>query len=217
MQAGEELIRSHSQQEQMGINNVATVAVDSRGVLYAQSQTDDYRYRGTELEAYNVLEFFVDMYEDNLPKVSGERRDSRPHHTKLRGRPAHARVPYLPSHPQHQKKQRVVRPHHHRILPNIVGRWFPKRDPTLPQHAYYCASMLMLLKPWRSLDDLKPHGQTWVQAFDDFYEQAPAAFKRVMSGNPAIVSRESVNDVVVVIRDRIFSPVSRGSAGHFFG
>ena len=185
----------------LGIDDSATLAVDSGGVLYAQSQTDDYRFRGHELEAFNVLEFFVDTYEDNLCKTAGDHSNSRPNHTELRGRPAHARVLYLPSHPQHKKKQRVIRPDHHRHLPNIVGRWFPKRDPTLPQYPYYCASMLMLLKPWRSLDDLKLPGQSWVQAFEIFYERAPAAFKRIISGKRAAVYYESVNDVESVIRD----------------
>ena len=49
------------------------------------------------------------------------------------------------------------------------------------QYEYYCASMLMLLKPWRSIDDLKSQHHTWQAAFEDFINNAPACLKRIIS------------------------------------
>jgi hypothetical protein len=42
--------------------------------------------------------------------------------------------------------------------------------------------MLMLLKPWRFVDDLKNANETWMQAFERFADAAPARIKRIMSG-----------------------------------
>ncbi|KAK0439629.1 hypothetical protein EV421DRAFT_1689232, partial [Armillaria borealis] len=40
----------------------------------------------------------------------------------------------------------------------IVGKWFPRSDRD-DCREYYCASMLALLKPWRSMRDLKNEGE----------------------------------------------------------
>ncbi|KIL56470.1 hypothetical protein M378DRAFT_47378, partial [Amanita muscaria Koide BX008] len=67
-------------------------------------------------------------------------------------------------------------------LPNIVGRYFPRRDDPLI-YPFYCACMLMLLKPWRDLHtDLKPPSQSWIDCFHLFLEAAPERVKYILSG-----------------------------------
>ncbi|KAM6492479.1 hypothetical protein JOM56_012203, partial [Amanita muscaria] len=67
-------------------------------------------------------------------------------------------------------------------LPNIVGCYFPRRDdPTIYQ--FYCACMLMLLKPWCDMqEDLKEPTQTWSKAFLLFTSAASERIKFILSG-----------------------------------
>ena len=60
-----------------GISSVSSVyehidqmmlGVNSEGALCAQSQVEDYICRGDALEQYNLLDYFVDTYEDDLKK-----------------------------------------------------------------------------------------------------------------------------------------------------
>ncbi|KIM60950.1 hypothetical protein SCLCIDRAFT_123270 [Scleroderma citrinum Foug A] len=104
------------------------------------------------------------------------------HNRKRRGRPCHIRVRYLPGHPKAHTKQRIVRAANHHTLPNFIGRYFaPRDDPD--EYPMYCASMLMLLKPWRCLEtDLKQPSQNWESAFADFLSTAPVETKKILSG-----------------------------------
>jgi hypothetical protein len=48
---------------------------------------------------------------------------------------------------------------------------------------FYCASMLMLLKPWHSLhDDLKSPSESWETAFEHFLAGTPHKIKTILSG-----------------------------------
>ena len=42
--------------------------------------------------------------------------------------------------------------------------------------------MLMLLKPWRTVEDLRGPEQSWIEAFENFAETAPARIQRIISG-----------------------------------
>ncbi|KAI6120907.1 hypothetical protein EDD16DRAFT_1478034, partial [Pisolithus croceorrhizus] len=85
---------------------------------------------------------------------------------RQRGRPRHERVDYDQTHPRFKEKHRIVRREGHHTLPNFIGRYFPARDHPNPS-SFYCTSMLMLLKPWRSLaTDLKESSDTWQSAFN---------------------------------------------------
>lgn len=98
------------------------------------------------------------------------------------GRPRHDRIRYLSHHPKATQKQRVLRSRGHRNLPNFIGRYFPRRDdPKI--YSFYCACMLVLLKPWRDLrTDLKTPTQTWSEAFDAFLHRAPSRTQFILSG-----------------------------------
>ena len=62
---------------------------------------------------------------------------------------------------------RVVRPVGHNTLPNLVGPSLPRNDDQ-ERRPFYCASVLMLLKPWRDIRRLKEQEQIWENALESF-------------------------------------------------
>ena len=165
--------------------DVAVLDVGADGKIFTKSQVIDYRFRDNELSEYNVLEFFTDTYEEpvtrreRLARLEKESTDTL--HSN-RGRPKNGRFPYQSNHPKHGMVQRVMRSFGHNNLPNIIGRFFLRRDDQ-ETYSFYCASMLMLLKPWRNIeDDLKSPTQTWESAFDEFMVHAPRRYRNILSG-----------------------------------
>ena len=139
-----------------------------------------------------MLCFFVDTYEvdysapkttktnNPFPHAVDEVDDDSGH--PQRGRRKNPRVRYLEKHPLFKSKQRVVRSSGHTNLPNFIGPYFPRRDdPEVYQ--FYCACMLVLLKPWRCLKtDLKKPDQTWEDSFKEFTATAPTTIHHILSG-----------------------------------
>ena len=147
---------------------------------------NDYCARGSELDGYNVLEFFVNTYEEEIStSVESMEIDESVEEmnvgrsTRRKGRPRHDRVSYQSNHPKYGHLQRVIRANGHNNLPNFIGQYFPRRNEP-ETYDFYCASMLMLLKPWRVLErDLKSCDQTWADAFDGFVESSEAKSRRI--------------------------------------
>lgn len=108
----------------------------------------------------NVYDFFKDTYE--TPTVKADRYTIRPRNT---------RVPYLENHPRSDSTVRIIRDKHHNVLPSIVGMYPPRSDDT-DKHQLYCASMLLLFRPWRHLETLKDDGTSWSDEFDEFCDEA---------------------------------------------
>jgi hypothetical protein len=139
--------------------------------------------RGEELADYNLVDFFVNTYEVDIGKHAEPEPDSEDIGDSRRrpGRPKGVRVKYLTSHEAHNKKQRVIRSRGHNTFPNFIGSSFPRRDdPEIRE--FYCACMLMLLKPWRDLKtDLKRSVESWEHAFDTFTVTAPKRIHDILS------------------------------------
>ncbi len=145
---------------------MVTLDVGDSGQIFEKSQVTDYRCRGVNLEHHNVLTLFVDTYEEHIPKVFRNRSDHIQH--SGRGRQPHSRFPYLHTHPKAQDRRRVARSTNHRNLPDFVGSW-PARSDDIENDEFYCASMLVLLKPWRQIGrDLKSPSESWRQAFNSY-------------------------------------------------
>jgi hypothetical protein len=53
-----------------------------------------------------------------------------------------------------------------------LGGWFPRNDRPA-ERELYCASMLVLLKPWKDLSELKTDDETFEQIFGSFVDGAP--------------------------------------------
>lgn len=126
---------------------MVTLDISNSGRMIVKSQVVDYQCRGTELEESNILDFFVDTYEVEVTKADREAEFFDEEARRGPGRPHHTRVRYLNSHPKSRSIQRIIRAKGHRNLPNFLGRWLPRNDDE-KTYDFYCACMLMLLKPW---------------------------------------------------------------------
>ena len=162
--------------------------VNSQGVLYPKSQVIDYTARGDELEGYNVLSFFMDTYEAKI--TTKDQQEANLETTELgvetqtigRGRLRHQRVHFRANHPKSATVQRIIRGEKHNNLPNFIGRRLPRNDDP-DTYDFYCASMLLLLKPWRNLaTDLKGPNETWSDSFERFLSTTPKETKAILSG-----------------------------------
>ena len=173
---------------------MVTLDTDGHGRVSTKCQVTDYCLRGAGLAESNVIDFFINSYEINIdnksttPNVGGDRTQDYGDMSDLsrvprqRGRPRHERIPYLPAHPKSSRKQRIIRGQRHNNLPNFIGRYFPRRD-VPDRYPFYCASMLMLLKPWRNIEtDLKLPTQTWESAFEAFISTASWHIRHIISG-----------------------------------
>ncbi|KAJ3559149.1 hypothetical protein NM688_g520 [Phlebia brevispora] len=189
----------HGAQEEED-TDLVTLHTRGDGRIYARSQISDYVCRGTELDKYSVLQFFKDTYEEygsrpsplpetrpesqtvdlTLHEDEDEEDDDDLHHRCSRCRNIRSR--YTSTHSEADVKQRVVRSPNHRNLLKFIGRWFPSSDnPT--EHNFYCASALMLFKPWRNIrTDLKPEGLNWSAAFGEYFSNASEQMKRMLGG-----------------------------------
>ena len=136
------------------------------GTLQLRDQLGDYQFRGLVLEDTNFFSFMLDTYETfNIYKKENS-VDNEERVAPTRGRPPHERIPYLEG-ARKGKSMRVRRAKGHETLPRFVGRWFPRNNDGKTQELYF-ASMLLLLSPWRSLQDLKDPMETFAESFERF-------------------------------------------------
>jgi hypothetical protein len=49
-------------------NEILTLDTDSAGRIYPKSQVTDYMLHGEELQGNNIVEFFVNTYEDDMER-----------------------------------------------------------------------------------------------------------------------------------------------------
>lgn len=84
-----------------------------------------------------------------------------------------ARIPYL-SGTRRDSRCRVMQTDDRLdILPNIVGGWFPRHD-RVRSRELYCLTILAVLKPWRTLNDLALDKSSFEAAYEDFLAVNPA-------------------------------------------
>lgn len=160
-----------------------TLTLDSKGQVSTKSQLQDYVCRGVELENRNLLSFLVDTYEteidNSLQSKSSAATEQEPNPIK-QGRKPNLRSRYTQEHPRHQNRQRIVRSAGHNHLPYFVGPHFPRADDE-DQHELYCCSVLVLLKPWRKLQDLKLNYRSWKDALQAYLDTNPPYVRRIMA------------------------------------
>ena len=138
--------------------------------LIATSPAHDYMHRPEQLQALNLYQWThcyhkislpkrhtpIDMEDPSLPAPNPTHTTSATPHTKalrfLRHHPlynTHGCLPYS------SPSQNVV---------NFIGG-VPSR-PDQADKDHYCATMLVVFKPWRSGKDLKTMSQSWENAFE---------------------------------------------------
>ena len=130
------------------------------GHLLMKDQIREYMDRGDGLENWNYLDFFLGTY-DGKPLKD---------HDSNRGRPGNVRVPYREN-SNRAGRCRIIRSVGHDTMPYFPGPWFPKRDVEGADTLFH-ASMLALLKPWRSIRDLKMDDEHFQDAFHNFMLEA---------------------------------------------
>lgn len=126
------------------------------GKVEIKQKLAEYVNRGDALESWSYLDFFLGTYDGKTLKVK----------TSPRGRPPNIRVPYKPN-TQPQGRCRILRSSGHDTMPYFPACWLARRMDNA-EGGLYEASILALLKPWRSLTDVKDESQSFRTAFDHF-------------------------------------------------
>ena len=145
-------------------NDVSVITVTKTHVEL-KDQLRDYQYRGHELSCMNFYKFIMDTYEETV-----ENKD--PHiPLSSAGRPRNARIPYL-AEANKANKCRVRRAPGHEMLPRFLGCWYPRNNDPTGNNKLYGASILLLLKSWRNLTDLKKEGESFEQSLAGFLRSA---------------------------------------------
>ena len=135
------------------------------------------------MESFNFLDFMLETYEitresketqtmnDNTSEQMPENRGP--------GRPLSTRVPYRDGAGK-KKGCRIIRQPGHETLPRFVGKWFCRSDDEAERDLFR-GSMLMLLKPWRNLHEIKTATESFETAYERFMLQADNKCKRVVA------------------------------------
>ena len=127
-----------------------------KGKFLLKDQCCEYMDQGDALEHWSYLDYFLGMYDGKILKEK----------VSTRGWPANMQVPY---HGDHTRPGccRVLRSSGHETMPYFPRAWFPKCDDN-DENGLFQASMLALLKPWRSVHDLKHDDETFRDTFNTF-------------------------------------------------
>ena len=135
------------------------------GSIKLKDQLRDYKYRGEELADMSFLEFMLDTYEDSKDNKEDEPEIGSVYdpidgasNSRGPGRPLSTRIPYQDEAGK-GKRCRIIWSQGHETLPRFVGKWFCRSDNDHEKDLFR-GSMLMLLKPWRTLDKLKDPSET---------------------------------------------------------
>ena len=134
-----------------------------KGQFLLKDQCREYMDRGDALEHWSYLDYFLGTYDGKILKEK----------VSTRGQPANTRVPYR-GNGTRPGRCRVLRSTGHETMPYFPGAWFPKRNDN-DENGLFHASMLALLKPWRSVRDLKRDNQNFRDAFNTFQLHASPA------------------------------------------
>lgn len=126
-----------------------------------RDQLKQYASRGSRLEQMSFLYFFIETYEE--PSSKSKEGDTE---ENSKSRQKSERVPYTPGRGW-VSVCRVIRQPGHETMPQLIGRWLPSKDDE-DQRQLYAASILLLLKPWNSLSQLKNEDEDFVTALTRF-------------------------------------------------
>lgn len=129
------------------------------GKVEIKEKLAEYVNRGDALESWSYLDFFLGTY------------DGKMLHEKSSpcGRPRSVHVPYKPN-SQPEGRCRILRSAGHDTMPYFPASWLAKKEPSNDHGGLYEASILALLKPWRSITDIKQDAHSFRMAFDLFLD-----------------------------------------------
>ena len=130
------------------------------GRLHIKDQIGDYMDRGEALKDWLYLDFFLGTYD--TPTLKDR--------TSLHGRLSNIHVPYVDG-SDHPGRCRVVKSDDHETMSYFAGQWFPKEDLN-KENGLFEASMLVLLKQWRTLKDIRGDHNMFCEAYNHFLSTA---------------------------------------------
>lgn len=133
------------------------------GQFLLKDQCREYMDRGDALEHWSYLDYFLGTYDGKILKEK----------ISTCGRRPNMRVPYRKNGTR-SGQCRVMCTSGHETMPYFPGPWFSKCDDN-DENGLFQASMLALLKPWRSVHDLKRADESFCDAFDTFVLHASPA------------------------------------------
>ncbi|KAF9470258.1 hypothetical protein BDN70DRAFT_902252, partial [Pholiota conissans] len=157
-------------------NGAATISFVSDSIQL-RDQLKDYKFRGVALEHMNLYEFIIETYEFTLTSKDIINNQTVAE-TAGAGRQRSIRIPYMEE-ALKPKRCRIIRAPGHDTVPRIVGKWFSRNDEPA-YHELYCASMMMMFKPWRSIKDLKVSGELFQDKWNSLQPTLPLKLKRVV-------------------------------------
>jgi hypothetical protein len=139
--------------------NLITSSLDTRKMIQPSSVDSDTDSFIDDSEDHDALNSDVESDElDVMSNVTVDEVDESPKKDK-KTRYYH----FLSDHPQHETHHVTSNPKHLNKVPNFLGGSLPRRD--RGDREYYCATMLVLFKPWRKLEDLKDKDRSWDETF----------------------------------------------------
>lgn len=132
-----------------------------------RDQLRDYQFRGQQLSSYSLYDFILNTYEIPLHDNDPTPENNTEVYSRTRGRQKSLRIPYLPEAGK-PMKCRVKRIFEHETILRFIGQWIPHQK----FEEIHGASILLLLKPWRHLHDLKSDHESFAQTLTTFLDAA---------------------------------------------
>nr|GAT42479.1 predicted protein [Mycena chlorophos] len=162
------------------VNPSSTVPLTfEEGKFVLQDQLQQYADRGDALKDKNLYDYLLDTYHDpyfDPDSQENESDDDTSVHPQRAGRPSKTRIPYVSA--SGRKGARVVRSSKQETALHIIGRWLPNRNDQNQEN--YSAQILVLLKPWRNLSDIKNTFDSFLAAREHFESQCDSRVTRIM-------------------------------------
>jgi len=155
-------------------DDVSVITVTDRHVEL-KDQLRDYQCRGDKLSGMNFYEFVMNTYEETVRDADITNEGTHATQSIL-GCPRKIRIPYL-AEANKPNKCRMQQALGHEMLPRFIGRWYPRNNDPNGDNELHGASILLLLKSWRNLTDLKKDGQSFQQTLAEFVLSASEAQK----------------------------------------
>lgn len=83
------------------------------------------------------------------------------------------------NHPQRNSHQLYIKTK--ASIPVILGPKFSRPNRSVEEHNLWAKEMLIMFKPWRTVEDLKSSQQTWEEAYSIYQESISPVFKRIIN------------------------------------
>jgi len=135
-----------------------------------KDQQHDYQYQRHKLSGMNFYEFIMDTYEEVVQDNDIRTEDIHTPQSTF-SQPRKTRTPYL-AEANKAHKCRVQRTPGHKMMPRFIGHWYPRNNNPTGHNKLHGASILLLLKFWQNLTDLKRQGESFKQSLVEFLNSA---------------------------------------------